>query len=229
MFSPSDVYELRCAIFGLLVVGFIGFPGFNSPSPSLDPVDDKILLVFPLAYRTGPNNIFPEETPQSHRHWDLQGVHPLQETLPQLTMSLLERGFSGYQGTVTDWYAYNPIVGAAVAATALYAVVLVVQGWQMFRHKAWIWFVMVVAVASTLLPPAAFLATQSATWMDINALTFVFSSGMLRLWYQNRVGQGYKQKATIRRAVRLDRVGTRVDDGYHLRDIRAHRISCRSC
>lgn len=72
-------------------------------------------------------------------------------------MSLLERGFSGYQGTVTDWYAYTPIVGAAVAATALYAVVLVVQGWQMIRHKAWIWLVMVVAVASTLLLPAAFL------------------------------------------------------------------------
>lgn len=65
-------------------------------------------------------------------------------------MSLLERGFSGYAGTVTDWYAYNPVVGAAVAATALYAVVLVTQTWQMIRHKAWIWFVMVVAVASML-------------------------------------------------------------------------------
>lgn len=64
-------------------------------------------------------------------------------------MSLIERAFTGYQGLVTDWYAYDPVVGAAVAATALFAVVLVVQGWQMFRHKAWIWVVMVFAVAST--------------------------------------------------------------------------------
>lgn len=63
-------------------------------------------------------------------------------------MSILERAFSGYQGTVTDWYAYSPVVGGAVAATALYAIVLVIQGYQMYRHKAWIWSVMVLAVAS---------------------------------------------------------------------------------
>lgn len=63
-------------------------------------------------------------------------------------MSLVERAFTGYTGTVTDWYAYVPVKGAAVAATALFAIGLVVHTWQMFRHKAWIWVVMVAAVAS---------------------------------------------------------------------------------
>lgn len=63
-------------------------------------------------------------------------------------MSLLERGFSGYAGTVTDWYAYTPVKGAAIAATALFAIGLIGHTWQMIRHKAWIWVVMVAAVAS---------------------------------------------------------------------------------
>lgn len=64
-------------------------------------------------------------------------------------MSLLERGFSGYAGEVTDWYAYVPVTGAAIAATVLFAGGLIAHTWQMLRHKAWIWIVMVLAVAST--------------------------------------------------------------------------------
>lgn len=52
-------------------------------------------------------------------------------------------------GYVIDWYAYVPQKAPAVAATALFALTLIAHTWQMIRHKAWIWIVMVVAVAST--------------------------------------------------------------------------------
>lgn len=52
-------------------------------------------------------------------------------------------------GGVSNWYAYEPVTGPAIAATALFAIPLIVHTWQMIKHKAWIWIVMVVAVAST--------------------------------------------------------------------------------
>ncbi|PSR90400.1 putative RTA1 domain protein [Coniella lustricola] len=53
--------------------------------------------------------------------------------------------FSG--GEISNWYAYEPVTGAAVAATALFACTMIAHFYQMIRHKAWIWIVMVVAVA----------------------------------------------------------------------------------
>ncbi|KAF3769900.1 RTA1-domain-containing protein [Cryphonectria parasitica EP155] len=50
-------------------------------------------------------------------------------------------------GGVTNWYAYEPVTAAAVAATALFALTMIAHAFQMVRHKAWIWIVMVVAVA----------------------------------------------------------------------------------
>lgn len=61
-------------------------------------------------------------------------------------MSLLERAAS-FHGDVKDWYSYEPVTGVAVAACACFAVGLAVHLWQMIRHKAWIWCVMVIAVA----------------------------------------------------------------------------------
>lgn len=51
-------------------------------------------------------------------------------------------------GYVPNWYAYVPMKAPAIAATALFALTLIAHTWQMIRHKAWIWIVMVVAVAS---------------------------------------------------------------------------------
>lgn len=53
---------------------------------------------------------------------------------------------AGYE--VQNWYAYQPVKAPAIAATALFAITLIAHLWQMIRHKAWIWFIMVVAVAS---------------------------------------------------------------------------------
>lgn len=53
-------------------------------------------------------------------------------------------------GYVINWYAYVPVKAPAIAATALFALAFIAHTWQMIRHKAWIWFVMVVAVASKL-------------------------------------------------------------------------------
>ncbi|KUI65319.1 Protein RTA1 [Cytospora mali] len=61
-------------------------------------------------------------------------------------MSLLERAAS-FHGDVKNWYSYDPVTGVAIAACACFAVGLLVHLWQMIRHKAWIWCIMVIAVA----------------------------------------------------------------------------------
>lgn len=61
---------------------------------------------------------------------------------------MLERAAS-FHGDVKDWYSYEPVTGVAVAACACFAIGLVIHLWQMIRHKAWIWCVMVIAVGST--------------------------------------------------------------------------------
>lgn len=78
-------------------------------------------------------------------------------------------------GYVANWYAYVPEKAPAVAATALFVLTFIAHTWQMIRHKAWIWFVMVVAVASTFKVLALVSHLLQAT--DMNAVE-VFGYGI---------------------------------------------------
>lgn len=79
---------------------------------------------------------------------------------------LFQRASSGinYTGEVKDWYAYDPSKAAAIAACACFVVGLIVHLWQTIRHRAWIWFVMVLAVAME----AFGYATRVASTQDVS-------------------------------------------------------------
>lgn len=51
---------------------------------------------------------------------------------------------------------------------------------------------------------------------------------MLRVWYQDRLVPRRRLEAQVRRTVRLDRPGTSLDDGYHLRRLRPHSVPRRA-
>jgi hypothetical protein len=50
----------------------------------------------------------------------------------------------------TSYYEYSPSLGAAIVFAVLYSITLILSVFQWIRYRAWVWIVMVTAVASKL-------------------------------------------------------------------------------
>jgi hypothetical protein len=48
----------------------------------------------------------------------------------------------------TTYYQYSPSLGAAILFAVLYSVTFVLAVFQWIRYRAWVWIIMVIAVAS---------------------------------------------------------------------------------
>lgn len=64
-----------------------------------------------------------------------------------------------------SYYQYNPSLGAAVVFAVLYSITFVLTVFQWIRYRAWVWIIMVIAVASKcILAIPATVTTNMPKW-----------------------------------------------------------------